>query len=132
MKLQYLIIILILLGSCSKTKKTPRGLYSQEEMAEIMQDIYVLEFSINELPLPRDSAKMLYEYLENKYFLENNIDTTKYNASFDYYLNNPDQLADIYEILADSLSLEMRLLREDKYSSTDKKEEQESGDELSQ
>lgn len=86
-----------------------------------MQDIYILEFSINELPIKRDSAKMLYDYFESKYFLENNIDTTEYNASFEYYLNNPDQLADIYEILADSLSLEMRLLREEQHSDKDKK-----------
>jgi len=79
-----------------------------------MKDIYILEYSLNELPIDRDSTKMLYTHFESKYFEKNDIDTTKYKASFQYYLNHPEQLSEVYEILTDSLSLELRLLKNEK------------------
>lgn len=109
MKIQYLIFFSAFLLSCNKTDKVPAELYSQEQMATILQDIYLLEFKITELKVKADSATVVFNKYQDDYFEKNELDTAIYRASYEFYLTRPDLLEQIYAIIADSLSLKSRM-----------------------
>ena len=77
-----------------------------------MQDMYLLEFQLKELNMDDDSTRRVFHVYEQMYYEENEIDTSKYFKSFNFYLNTPEGLADIYESVTDSLSLKQRLENE--------------------
>lgn len=109
MKLQYLIVFLVLLLSCNRTDKVPNELYNVEEMAYIMKNIYVLEFKINEMHLPPDSSKKVFNQYQKEFFENQRIDTARYRQSYNFYTRNPQLLEQVYAIIADSLSLQNRI-----------------------
>ena len=78
-------------------------------MAEVMQDIYLLEAKVKELNIPVDSAAVIYNHYEKGIFSEHQIDDSLYEISFEYYLNHPELMSEIYAIMVDSLSLRERL-----------------------
>lgn len=111
MKIRVLVMVMVLFFSCNKTAKIPKELYNREEMAHIMKDLYVLEYKVKELNLGTDSVKKVYDHYESKYYQENEIDTARYEKSFQFYLNQPEHLEYIYTIIADSLSLQDRMMK---------------------
>ena len=93
-----------------KKAKNPKGLYSMEQVAVFLKDLYVLEQKIKELRLTGDSAKIVFAYYEAKLYEEHNMTDSLYRKSFEYYMDDIKGLTRIYEIIADSLSLEERLI----------------------
>ena len=88
--------VLILLAACSGNKK-PAGILSQEEMANLLTDIHIIDGSMyNVLQMP-DS---LYKYGTDKYlivFKKHHTDSIQFKKSFKYYAENPEKLEAIYE-----------------------------------
>ncbi len=78
-------------------------------MAEVMMDVYLLESKVKDLNLKLDSAGEIYKYYENKIWSTHGIDDSLYQLSFDYYINHPEEMSEIYSIMVDSLSLMDRL-----------------------
>lgn len=78
-------------------------------MAIFIKDLYLLESKVKDLKLTKDSAKVIYDYYERKLYEKYQMNDSIYRLSFQYYLDDIDQLNDIYGIIADSLSLEERL-----------------------
>lgn len=69
----------------------------------------MLESKVKELRLTKDSTKIIFDYYEKKLYEEHNMTESLYRESFKYYMDDVKGLSKIYEIIADSLSLEERL-----------------------
>ena len=87
-----------------------------------MKDVYLLQEQIQEMKLADDSAKEVFAYYEKQLFEKHNMDDSIYRESFEYYMDDVSGLANIYEIIADSLSIEERLLNANKYTEEDLKD----------
>lgn len=79
-------------------------------MAAFLMDLYVLEAKIDYLSVSKDSLKKVFKHYENKLFEQHQLNDSLYQVSFNYYLNDPEGLTEIYTILVDSLSLKERLI----------------------
>ncbi len=116
MKKIFLILIICLCTFCAKKKaENPDGLYSMEQLAGFLKELYILEAKLKGLNLPKDSTKVIFAYYEKKLYEKHNMTDSLYRESFKYYVEDVKALSRIYEIIADSLSLEERL-SEAKYS----------------
>lgn len=80
-----------------------------EQVAVFLKDLYMLESKVKELRLTKDSTKIIFDYYEKKLYEEHNMTESLYRESFKYYMDDVKGLSKIYEIIADSLSLEERL-----------------------
>lgn len=91
-------IILLIFGltACSSDEK-PKNLIDESTMANIMTDIHLIESEINNLRLQHiDSSVFIYQKLKVKILKKYNTDTAVFNASFKYYILNPDKMKPIY------------------------------------
>lgn len=114
MKKVFLILILLSCMVCSKKKPTnPKDLYSVEQVAIFLKDLYVLEAQIKDLKLSPDSTKIVFEHYEKELLAKHNLEDSLYRKSFLYYMDDVPGLTRVYEIIADSLSLEERLITAD-------------------
>jgi len=84
-----------------------------EQVAVFLKDLYILEQKIKDLKLEGDSAKIIFEHYENKLYEKHQLTDSIYRESFKYYMDDIQGLTKIYEIIADSLSLEERLATAD-------------------
>jgi len=81
-----------------------------EQVAVFLKDLYLLEQKIKELKLTEDSAKVVFAYYEAKLYEKHHMTDSLYRESFKYYMDDIKGLTKVYEIIADSLSLEERLV----------------------
>ena len=110
MKKVFLILVICLCTFCAKKKvENPKGLYSMEQVAGFLKDLYMLEAKVKDLKLPSDSSKVIFMHFEKKLFEKHNMNDSLYRESFKYFIDDIKGLTIIYEIIADSLSLEERL-----------------------
>ena len=103
-KLIYIIAILTIV-SCSGKEERPKGVIPPEKMALILTDIYFTEYKVVNIGLKQDSAKLVFRHYELKIFEDYNTNDSIYKESFKYYLEHPDKLESIYDIVIDSVSL---------------------------
>ena len=97
---------------CSKKKAVdPKDLYSMQQVAVFWKDLYLLEQKVKELRLTKDSSQVIFEHYEQQLLEKHNLEDSLYRASFQYYIDDIKGLTKIYEIIADSLSLEERLMK---------------------
>jgi len=116
----FLILAIFACTFCTKKKdKHPSGLYSEEQVAVFMKDIYLLQERIKDLTLDDDSSEVVFKYYEQQLFEKHNMDDSIYKESFKYYMDDVAGLSKVYEIIADSLSLEEKLLNARKYTEDD-------------
>ena len=93
-----------------------------EQVADFMKDVYLLQEQVKELKLADDSAKVIFQYYENQLFEEHDLNDSIYRESFKYYMDDVTGLAKIYEMIADSLSLDEKLINANKYTEEDLEE----------
>ena len=114
MKKVFLVLIVCLCTFCSKKKvQNPEDLYSMEQVAVFLKDLYLLEQKIKELRLTKDSSVVVFEHYEKQLYEKHGLEDSLYRESFQYYMDDIQGLTRIYEIIADSLSLEERLATAD-------------------
>jgi len=80
-----------------------------EEVAVFLKDLYMLEQKVKELKLDEDSSKIIFAHYEKLLYEKHHMNDSLYRKSFTYYMDDIKGLTKIYEIIADSLSLEERL-----------------------
>ena len=120
MKKVFLILLISLCTFCSKKgAQNPEGLYTSEQVAVFLKDLYMLEQKVKELNLHEDSSKVIFDYYEQKLYEKHNLNDSIYRASFVYYMDDIEALSKIYGIIADSLSLEERLFTSKEYPDED-------------
>ena len=74
-------------------------------MVKVMEDLYVAEEKINQLALARDSAKKVFEALKPRVFAASGVSDSVFKRSFDYYMERPAEMEQIYTALVDTLQL---------------------------
>jgi hypothetical protein len=91
-----IILLMIGLAACSSEDK-PQNLIEEGTMINVMTDIHMLEAEINSLRLQhQDSSVYIYQKLKIKLLKKYNLDTAAFNASFKYYITNPDKMKPVY------------------------------------
>ena len=113
MRLSGIVLILIFstIISCKKDT-TPPGILTKPQMIDWMLHMYMSESRAQMLPYSRDSAYRLFLPFQDSLKRRKGIQDSVLENSYKYYLENPDQMEAIYDIIIDSLSLrEQRLLQ---------------------
>lgn len=73
-------------------------------MVKVLMEVHLLEARIDQIPVvPNDSTQAVYEHYERLMFDSLGISQEQYEASFNYYLNNPKEFEKIYSAVVDSL-----------------------------
>lgn len=114
-KLSYIIAILTIV-SCSGKEERPKGIIAPEKMAVILSDIYLAEYKAANIGLKQDSSRVILRHYELKIFDDHGTNDSIYKESFKYYLEHPDQLEIVYEIVIDTVSLREQVRNSDKDS----------------
>ena len=80
----------------------PENLIDHPKM--VKTEIHLLEAKIEAIKIyPADSARVIYDHYESLLFEDLGITIEKYEESFNYYLENPNEFEKIYETVVDSL-----------------------------
>lgn len=75
-----------------------------------MMEIHLLEAKINQVPIdPPDSVRAVYNHYENLLFEDFGITKEQYEISFNYYVDNPTEFEEIYQVVVDSLMQQEKL-----------------------
>jgi hypothetical protein len=97
------LILTVVMGACEE--KEPEGVLSKEQMVSVLTEFYQREARFNALGIPVDSAAALMDYYKLKYARQNNLSDSAIDFSYQYYMNNPKLLSEIYDQVIDSLAL---------------------------
>lgn len=97
------IVALFLTVACGE--KRPADVLSKGEMVEILEEVYVAEARLNQLALPRDSAKLLASVMSHRIYSAAGVTDSAFQRSLDYYMARPAELEEIYTALVDTLQL---------------------------
>lgn len=94
----------MLFFSCSESGKPP-GVLSREKMAQILEEVYILEEKVKPLQLKPDSTEKLLNKMKMRLLDSLAVPDSVFRQSLDYYWDNPKEMDAIYAALVDSLNL---------------------------
>jgi hypothetical protein len=98
--------ILLLLASCGgDDRNAVQPILSHNEMVKALTEIYLAEQKVNRLGVPRDSAEREFQRFKKVIFKKVGTSDSVFKRSFDYYMDRPREMEQIYTTLVDSLSL---------------------------
>ena len=98
--------MVLLLASCGdEGQSASQQVLSHREMVKVMTEIYLTEQKVNRLGVPRDSAERDFERFKKVLFKRLGTSDSVFKRSFDYYMDRPKEMEQIYTALVDSLSL---------------------------
>ena len=98
--------MLIVLVACGEEDKNgAQPILTHHEMVKALTEIYLAEQKVNRLGVPRDSAEREFERFKKVIFKGIGISDSTFRRSFDYYMDHPMEMEQIYTTLVDSLSL---------------------------
>ena len=109
MKKSFLGIIILVAISCS-SERPPNSILDQHEMINYLIDLHLAEAAVQNLRLKGDTAKIVFAVKEKHLLKEHNITDTIFINSYNYYLEHPVKLEEIYSAVVDSISLRQSLL----------------------
>ncbi len=108
-RLLNVLALAILLVSCGPKKgpEAPADLLSKDVMINVLVDLYKAEATVSTQHLPKDEAMNAYAKLEGSIYTKNNVDSTVFNRSYDFYLKSRvDEAAEIQKAVVDKLKFE--------------------------
>ena len=74
-------------------------------MINYLIDLHLVEAQVQNLRLKKDSADYIFNVYEKHLLEKNELTDSLFIRSYNYYLQNPDQLEIIYEAVVDSISV---------------------------
>ena len=80
-------------------------------MVRYLVDLHMAEANVSNLRLPPDTSTYIFEAFELDILEKHGISDTTFMRSYNYYLQNPGQLEEIYSAVVDSISLKQSLER---------------------
>ena len=99
-------IAFLLLFSCQNDEvKIPSDIIQPDEYALVLSDIHLLEAEVMDYRWPADSLR---DYLDKNYqviFTIHKTTPAQFKKSYDFYLNHPEILKQIYEKVVEDLTL---------------------------
>ncbi len=108
------ILVFLFLFSCSDKKKKPDWVLDKAVMVDYLVDMHMLEGKLTKLGLAKDSTQQLYDAFEKKLFKKHGLVDSVYYKSFNYYLEYPEALSEIYTAVVDSLSHKEQIVKQEK------------------
>ena len=97
--------LIVSLAGCTKDTSVPDYVIPKEKMVPFLIDIHLAEAKIKVLKLEYDSSIAFYRKLEDEVYKKHQINDSIYMESYNYYLNQPELMVEIYGQVIDSLSL---------------------------
>ena len=97
-------IIMLTAISCQNSGNEYKVM-SKEAMVSYLIDLHIAEAQVQNLRLKKDSSEYIFEVYEKYLLDQNNITDTIFTISYNYYLQHPIELEEIYEVVVDSISV---------------------------
>ena len=91
----------------------PEHLMTKEQMVPFLIDIHIAETKIKILKLDYDSSMAFFRKLEDEIYQKHQVTDSIYLLSYNYYMDQPALLLEIYEQVIDSLSLREKVMNID-------------------
>lgn len=94
------LILSIIFGliACGDDSDIPADIIDEQTMSKILADIHILESKASRLSFQAyDSTKVAYNEKERLIMIKYKIDTTRYKASYKFYMTNPENMVRIYD-----------------------------------
>ena len=110
MKWGWVSILLVIMVSCGPDE-VPEQFLSEEELAQVLLDIYVAEgmLPFKNSPIPSDE---IYDVYRDVILERHGISDSLFHVNMSYYVTNPEHLDRVYEIVIDSLKLREQAMPE--------------------
>ncbi len=100
--------------ACGDAPRVPTDIIDAHTMSKILADIHLIEAKASRLSFQAyDSTKVAYNELERRVMVKYKTDTTRYKASYKFYVSNPESMVKIYDETLKILE-EMKKKREKK------------------
>ena len=84
---------------------------NKEAMVSYLVDLHLAEAGVSNLRLPPDTSEYIFKAFEVELLEKHNISDSTFLLSYNYYLEHPDELQEIYTAVVDSISLKQSLER---------------------
>lgn len=110
-KIFLLLSAVLLLAGCSREADKPQNLLAKETMVGLMVDMQIAEAKVKNLRVSTDSARHLFSIYELAMFHEKNISPEQYKASYEYYLNQYEEMKAIQKAVVDTLNQRQQRLK---------------------
>ena len=115
-KMKKIFLLLILAGffACrqpTKEQATPEDILPKEKMGNILIDIHLAELSIQVVSSPEDSLKKAISHYYDTIFKIHHITDEDFFKSFNYYLQHPDLMDEIYQEMIIEMSKRESVLK---------------------
>lgn len=98
-------LLMTFIFGCQSSPKKPSGILSKEEMVQVLANVYISEEKVARLSLGNDSATLVAAVMRSKALQQSGVSDSTFVRSFDYYMDKPVELEEIYSILVDTLQL---------------------------
>ncbi|WP_258097830.1 DUF4296 domain-containing protein [Marinoscillum pacificum] len=106
----FIVLALLIFVNCSKKQaQRPPNVLTRDQMVRVLIDVHILEAKIKKLYLPRDSSQLIYNHYEGMLFDDLGITKEQYAESTAYYIDEIDEMKDIYNQVVDSLLARQKL-----------------------
>ncbi len=102
---KYLVIAVLLTLIQCKEEQKPAGIMNEEEMVDLLVELYLAEAKISLTGIRRDSANKLFLPYEESIIAARGITDSTLNKNYDYYFQHPDELEHILDAVMDTLNL---------------------------
>ncbi|WP_394993806.1 DUF4296 domain-containing protein [Emticicia sp.] len=90
--------IILAIIACTNTLTAPDNVIDEQTMSKILADIHLIEAKSSRLSFQAyDSTKVAYNELERRVMVKYKTDTTRYKASYKFYVTNPESMIRIYD-----------------------------------
>lgn len=93
--------------SCDK-EEAPKDILPQDQLTQIMIDLYLGEAKLSNYSLPYDTSRKLFIPYEESVLKKHGVSDSTLYKTYQYYFDHPKELEKLYEIVIDSLSLRER------------------------
>ena len=107
---KYLLILFIAFACSPETEDKPLNLMTKEQMVAFLIDSHLTEGGLQTIKIEGDSLKLMFLDLEKELYIRHQIDSEQFMNSYHYYLEEVNDLSEIYDAIIDSLSLREKLL----------------------
>jgi Domain of unknown function (DUF4296) len=104
-KIVWIAVFLVGVASSCETKKMPQGVLTKPELADYLVEMYVAEARMTGLSVMPDSSRKLFQPFEEALMKKRGISDSVMRITYRYYVNNPNELEEVYDVVIDTLSL---------------------------
>lgn len=101
----FLLVFLVVYGTACVKEKLPVGVLTKEAFSSVLVDVYLAQSRLTATLVSRDSSDKLFKPFEEKLLKSKNITDSSMKITYQYYLNHPKELEEIYDSVIDTLSL---------------------------